>query len=101
MHILATTGIAGFAAYSFLFLSVLLTVASNLKSSMSRDRDNRKNSWSAQTGIEFGILAGVISLLVSGIFEYNFGTAQIRLAQWFLFGMFSKVNFKKNAGELS
>ena len=99
MHILATTGIVGFAAYFFLFLSVLLTVASNLKLSMSCDRQNRTNTWSAQTGIEFGILAGVVSLLVSGIFEYNFGTAQIRLAQWFLFGMFSQVKGSNNAGD--
>lgn len=101
LHILATTGTVGSAAYLFLFLSVLLTAFSNFKHSLACDRENQTGRWSAQTGIEFGILAGVISLLVSGIFEYNFGTAQIRLAQWFLFGMFSNATFRNNAGKLN
>ena len=90
MHILATTGLVGLIAYIFLWLSVILTVLLHLKSA----RGDQKTSWTAQTGIIFGLLAGVISLLVSGVFEYNFGTAQIRLAQWFLFGMLSKVQNK-------
>ncbi len=67
MHILATTGLIGMLAYLFLWGNVLVTAFSNFKSRSENDLDK---------GIYFGILTGVISVLVAGIFEYNFGTAQ-------------------------
>ena len=41
--------------------------------------------------IALGIAGGTIALMVSGLFEYNFGTAQVRLMQWFVLGMLIKV----------
>jgi len=32
-------------------------------------------------------LGSTAALMVAGIFEYNFGTAQVRLAQWFVLAM--------------
>jgi O-antigen ligase len=43
--------------------------------------------WSFAEGMSFGIMAGAIALMVSGLFEYNFGTGQIRLTQWFILAM--------------
>jgi hypothetical protein len=36
-------------------------------------------------------MGGLISLMVAGIFEYNFGTGQVRLAQWFLLSLLAAV----------
>jgi O-antigen ligase len=82
LHILATTGIVGILSYVYLWISVLSLSLTNWKES-NKDRLTP----SADSAIYFGILAGAIALIVSGIFEYNFGTAQIRLTQWFLFAM--------------
>lgn len=87
MHIMATTGLVGCLAYIALWVSVIFNIFAGLKPSIT----NRAGPWNQETGIKFGILAGVIALLVSGIFEYNFGTAQVRLTQWFLFGMIGKI----------
>lgn len=76
MHILATTGLVGACAYIYLWISVILTALANCKDAGHALTVNNK-SWSVESGINFGILAGVIALLVSGIFEYNFNTAQI------------------------
>ncbi len=46
-----------------------------------------KNYSKLEQGIYLGILAGIVSLAISGLFEYNFGTGQVRLAQWFLLAM--------------
>ena len=90
MHILATTGLVGACAYIYLWISVILTALANCKDAGHALTVNNK-SWSVESGINFGILAGVIALLVSGIFEYNFNTAQIRLAQWFFLAMLWKL----------
>jgi hypothetical protein len=37
--------------------------------------------------IGMGLFGAAIALSVAGVFEYNFGTTQVRLAQWFLFGL--------------
>jgi O-antigen ligase len=82
MQILATTGLVGIVAYACLWFNVLSVAFNNWKNA-----DEKKVLPNIESGIYFGILVGVIALLVSGIFEYNFGTAQIRMAQWFLLAM--------------
>ncbi len=78
LHILATTGIIGFAAYIYLWFSAL---------KISYLAEKNKQNTNLDQGIYLGIFAGIVSLMVSGFFEYNFGTAQVRLAQWFLLAM--------------
>ncbi len=82
LQILATTGAVGIFAYMNIWITVIATAFDNWKKS-----EETKVLPNIASGIYFGILAGVIALLVSGIFEYNFGTAQIRLTQWFLLAM--------------
>ncbi|HNG21393.1 MAG TPA: hypothetical protein PLI59_19550, partial [Candidatus Obscuribacter sp.] len=41
------------------------------------------NSPEYDSGLYLGLLAALASLMVAGIFEYNFGAASVRLAQWF------------------
>ncbi len=77
-HILATTGLVGISAYLYLWFSALkLAYANQIDASYSK----------LDQGIYLGIFAGIVSLMVSGLFEYNFGTGQVRLAQWFLLAM--------------
>jgi O-antigen ligase len=87
MQILATTGIAGLAAYLWLSLCMLLTAWKNYKSGISFER-----------ALALGIFGGTVALLVSGAFEYNFGTAHVRLMQWFLLAMLLPINAKKKVG---
>lgn len=75
LHILATTGIVGLCAYLYLWFSAL-------KLSYLEQKDPKYAN--LDQGIYLGIFAGIISLAVSGLFEYNFGTAQVRLVLWFL-----------------
>jgi O-antigen ligase len=75
LHILATTGVIGFIAYLYLWFSAL-------KISYLEQKDFKYPN--LDQGIYLGIFAGTVSLVVSGLFEYNFGTAQVRLAQWFV-----------------
>ena len=90
MQILATTGAVGFAAYIYLWFSVFTTIFAGLPLATLRSRPEsllQAEDWALERGINLGVLAGVVSLMVSGIFEYNFGTSQVRMAQWFLFAM--------------
>jgi O-antigen ligase len=51
------------------------------------DPATNSHPWTFAEGLSFGIMAGAIALMVSGLFEYNFGTGQIRLTQWFVLAM--------------
>ncbi len=77
IHILTTTGLAGLAAYSWLWLAALAWII----------RTYRKTTDSFDRALTLGIFGGTVALLISGIFEYNFGASQVRLAQWFILAM--------------
>ncbi|CAN5208772.1 hypothetical protein BH11CYA1_BH11CYA1_31920 [soil metagenome] len=76
LQILATTGILGFVSFIFLLTTVMLTSYGQAKAS---------NSFYASIGL--GLLGAMISLAVAGIFEYNFGSGQVKLIQWFLLAL--------------
>ena len=76
LHVLATTGAIGFSAYLYLIGSVLLLSFKEARIQTAQ------GCFSRSVGI--GCLAAMVSLLVAGLFEYNFGTGQIRLTQWFV-----------------
>lgn len=72
MHILATCGLLGILAFLYLlFVSLRQLFLS-----------------AADDSINLGLFAALISLSVAGIFEYNFGTGIVRLAQWFCLGLY-------------
>lgn len=77
IHILTTTGLAGLAAYSWLWLAALAWII----------RAYRKATDSFDKALALGIFGGTVALLISGIFEYNFGASQVRFAQWFILAM--------------
>jgi len=106
IHILATLGLFGFACYLYTWWRVIITAWRGFQKEESAEvlpRDpreieetpiaggsaagNESHSWNFDQGLSFGIMAGAIALMLSGLFEYNFGTGQIRLTQWFIFAM--------------
>jgi O-antigen ligase len=98
MQMLATTGLVGSTAYLYLWFCVFSTAIRRLPLSKGRSKIEpfycKAQNWTEETGIDLGILAGVVSVLVSGIFEYNFGTASVRMAQWFFIAMLIRPNHK-------
>ncbi|MBI2811151.1 MAG: O-antigen ligase family protein [Candidatus Melainabacteria bacterium] len=76
---LTTTGLIGFFVYLWLCFASLRLAWQNVKKARVDDGLDK--------GIGLGILAGTLSLMLAGIFEYNFGTGNVRLAQWFLLAM--------------
>jgi O-antigen ligase len=78
---LTTTGIVGLFVYLWLCIASLKLAWQNFRKARVDDRLDH--------GISLGILGGIASLMVAGIFEYNFGTGNVRLAQWFLLAMLS------------
>lgn len=76
---LTTTGLIGFVVYLWLCLASLRLAWQNIKKARVDDVLDK--------AIGLGILGGTLSLMLAGIFEYNFGTGNVRLAQWFLLAM--------------
>jgi O-antigen ligase len=73
-HVLATMGIVGFLAFLGLLIFSLRTAL-------------RQGLWPEFAGgVGLGTFGALVSLLVAGIFEYNFGAGQVKLAQWFVLG---------------
>ena len=59
-------------------------------------RDHRKN---LDAAIALGVFGSLISLMVAGLFEFNFGTGNVRLMQWFVMGlMVSYVELRPGSG---
>lgn len=80
LQMLSTAGIIGLAAFLFLIFAAM-------RAAIGLWRQSKKASNLLAQGIGLGLFSGLVSLAVSGLFEYNFGTAQVRLSQWFLLGM--------------
>lgn len=76
-HLLATTGALGLASYAVLWITALTSGVRNYLSAQTPH-------WRA---LYLGVTAGTLALMVSGAFEYNFGTSHVRIAQWFLLGI--------------
>jgi hypothetical protein len=73
---LATTvGIIGLLAYVWIMLKAALVAV----------RQVSENTLFSP--IALGVFGGTVALFVSGLFEYNFGTSQVRLAQWLILAM--------------
>lgn len=79
-HVLTTTGLAGLSAFLFLIFTAISTGWRRLNSTLQSTNNTGR-------ALTLGLVSTVIALSVSGIFEYNFGTAQVRLAAWFLMGL--------------
>jgi O-antigen ligase len=95
IHILATLGVVGISGYLYMWWRVVYVSWHGFQTPSPTDRDisvqddraGESEPWIFNQGLSFGIMAGAIALLLAGLFEYNFGTGQIRLTQWFVFAM--------------
>ncbi|RTL44074.1 MAG: hypothetical protein EKK48_07250 [Candidatus Melainabacteria bacterium] len=76
---LTTTGVVGLFAYLWLCIA-------SLKLAWQNARRNRSDEH-LDKSISLGVFGGIVSLMIAGLFEYNFGTGNVRLAQWFLLAM--------------
>jgi len=76
LQILSTTGILGFTSFLVLLATTLLT-----SYRQARQPDRFYGS------IGLGLLGAMLSLSVAGLFEYNFGSGQVKLIQWFLLAL--------------
>ncbi len=75
LHILSTTGVVGLLCFLWLQWSMVLTAW------------RRYAGHGDEAAIALGILGAVVSLMVAGIFEYNFKTGQVRLTLWYVLAM--------------
>jgi O-antigen ligase len=75
LHVLATTGSVGFLAFAYLLLASLYLAFSTMRHADLADNINQ--------ALGLGLFLGLVSLAVAGVFEYNFGSGQVRLIQWF------------------
>lgn len=87
-HLLATTGALGLASFALLFITALCSGIRNYLSAQTAH-------WRA---VYLGVTAGTLALMVSGAFEYNFGTSHVRIAQWFLLAIIGLSAYE--AGEV-
>lgn len=77
VHVLTTTGLAGLAAYLWLWFAAAGRALGAIKTA----------AVPFEKALALGVFGGMVALMVSGAFEYNFGTSQVRLAQWFVLAM--------------
>jgi len=88
LHILATTGTIGFLSFIWIWLAALITAWRTYKAGFNAGLSTQRR-FDAATAL--GILGGVVSLAVAGIFEYNFGTSQVKLLEWFVLALLAPV----------
>lgn len=105
LHILSTTGLVGLSAFLWLQLSIVnlawkvLTQKEDIASENLMEGGGRELSSDRvlQKSLAFAVFAYTIALMISGIFEYNFGTSQVLQAAWLVLGMLRKPSETKAA----
>jgi len=99
LHILATTGLIGFAAYIFMLAAIFNATFSSSKlknSDVSAGTDGQQEKFNR--ALALGLLAATAALCVSGLFEYNFGTGHVRLTYFFALA-FLAANLKLDVAQ--
>ena len=89
LQILSTLGLLGIGAFIFLLGSCLVIAY----------KQSLLAGWYG--GVGLGGMAGLVSLMVAGIFEYNFGAGQVKLAQWFVLAALKPSKFLEDSKSLS
>jgi O-antigen ligase len=85
-QVLATTGIVGFLAYLYIIVATIVVSWRNYK---YRPSDSSLRAH-IDRAIGLAVLCATVALLVSGTFEYNFGTGPVRLPQWFVVALIGR-----------
>lgn len=78
LHVLTTLGMVGLLGYLYLLGATVLLALRSWRAQEEPSLDRT---------IALGTLSATVSLIVAGIFEYNFGTGNIRLIYWFVLSM--------------
>lgn len=100
LHALATTGIVGCSLFIWLLCASLdlcwkqyCGALAKLQCAQNAITDTYETytCWRFKSAIGLGLFAGLISLAIAGLFEYNFGTGQVRLSEWFLLALLMPV----------
>lgn len=85
LQFLSTTGALGLFTYLWLCFA-------QLRQSYMVIRKGRTEGDEFAVALGRGTFSAMFALMLSGIFEFNFGTAQVRLAQWFILGLLAVRN---------
>lgn len=94
LHILATTGIVGLAAYVYLIFKIFSLANSLTRTEISNEiSEEGKGQKIFDRAIAVGLLATTAALFISGLFEYNFGTGHVRLTYFFVLAYLCRKNF--------
>ncbi len=88
LHMMATMGTVGLLAFLYLELSTLIVAVRTWFS---------KNGDLFHRAIGLSVLGGIVSLMVAGLFEYNFGTGHVRLMHWFALAMLVGISNTRTA----
>lgn len=84
LHMLAATGIVGFSAYIYLLFAIFSTTAKLSKPVVLEGLCEKEvERLKFERALAVGLLAASVSLAVSGLFEYNFGTGHVRLTYFY------------------
>jgi O-antigen ligase len=91
LQVVATTGVIGFLAYLYIIVATIVVAWRNY---MYRSPDTSLRA-QIDRAIGLAVLCATVALLVSGIFEYNFGTGPVRLPQWFVVALIGRPGEKR------
>jgi O-antigen ligase len=76
LHVTATTGFIGLAAFLFLLVSLFRLVAGNLRRALAP----------TERAVVIGSLGALTGFVVNGLFEWNFGDAEVVMLVYLLVG---------------
>jgi O-antigen ligase len=79
VHIAATMGLAGLAAFAWLFGSLFIAAGARLRPMLAHP--------DLTTGLRLGVLAGLVGFLVAGLFEWNFGDEELLYLLYVMVGL--------------
>lgn len=95
LHMLAATGLVGFAAYLYLLYSIFSTTVKLSRPIFSEGlTEIEAQKLKFERSVAIGLLAASVSLAVSGLFEFNFGTGHVRLTYFYWLAFLSLSSYR-------
>lgn len=92
LQVLSTAGIIGLASYIWIVICSLVLAVKHMFRNTEAGSRFQSSKQRSERGLALGVFAAVLSLTVSGLAEYNFGTGQVRLVLWFVLALLSSEN---------
>ena len=82
LQVLATLGILGLISYFYFLFNIFYFGIKRYLANLTKPTIIAKHNYC----LALSIILATTSLMISGLFEYNFGSGQVRLLQMFLYG---------------